>query len=122
MQGLSESWACFICRREVPAEKFANGFDFGGFDNLAATLIRHIKDVGDLIDISGNLGNMDRQSQTMQAMSDRKQYADAVFGENLDNREIIGRLVVDVHNRRNFGRVFLGKKPWLGGADQIFDI
>ena len=36
MEGLSESFACFIFRREVLAQKFANGVDLGGFGALGS--------------------------------------------------------------------------------------
>src|SRR6266508_3610401 len=89
MAGLSKSFVCFILRRQDLMEKLTQGLDPVRVFDLRSELVGHVKNVGDLINIRGDLGDMNGQAKPVQAVRDREQHADAVLGKDLDDGKII---------------------------------
>ena len=98
MEGLSVSFAWLIGPRQILLQKCSYGFNLLGGGDFAAILVGDVEHIGNLIDVRGNLRDVNRQSKLVQTVSDREQNADTIFSKDFDDREVIGSVVVNVHN------------------------
>src|SRR5689334_4581432 len=98
MEGLSVSFAWLIRVGQILLQKCSYGFDLRGCGNFASVLVGDVKHIGNLIDVRGNLRDVNRRSKLVQAVGDREQNADTIFSKDFGDREVIGSVVVDVYN------------------------
>ena len=77
--------ASFMLRRQALIEHIFDLFEPVRVHHLDAALVRDVKNIRHLIDVGGNLRDMDRQAELVQLVSDVEQHADPIIGENFDN-------------------------------------
>jgi len=75
--------------------------------NLFTGLVGDVKNIRYLVHIGGNLRDVNRESQTIEIVRDRKKNADAILGKYLDDGEIVGGLVVDIDCGADFRHALL---------------
>ena len=75
--------------------------------DLFSRLVGDVENIRHLIDVGRYLCHVDRQTELVQRVGDRKQDADPIFRENFQDGEIVRRLVIHLDDRRHFRHMAL---------------